>query len=232
MSINDSWGGGARPEPNEPGRVSWRANASGETPTELGHNMLQTAAKEHGAFLDGFAEIANQFTQDGLRTQLGNFRSSEAGQVPDAVEQLAANMTTEAEAAYEAKIRGLDQLGDAATESHKGRFSRTLERQMDKAAEGERAALAAQLIAENADDPAALGVLYSELPSYGVGESTTRPAFTQARPELGEAASKATKAQQSAAILRNNAQRLRDCFENGRKLQVPLVDPAKWDPDK
>ena len=40
------------------------------------------------------------------------------------------------------------------------------------------------------------------------------------------------KAQQSAAILRNNAQRLRDCFENGRKLQVPLVDPAKWDPDK
>ena len=60
----------------------------------------------------------------------------------------------------------------------------------------------------------------------------TRQALTEARPELGEAASKATKAQQSAAILRNNAQRLRDCFENGRKLQVPLVDPAKWDPDK
>ena len=59
-----------------------------------------------------------------------------------------------------------------------------------------------------------------------------RQALTEARPELGEAASKATKAQQSAAILRNNAQRLRDCFENGRKLQVPLVDPAKWDPDK
>src|ERR1700758_1788704 len=110
MSINDSWGGGAQPEPNEPGRVDWRANASGETPTELGHNLLQAAAKEHGAFLDGFAEIANQFTQDGLRTQLGNFRSSEAGQVPDSVEQLAASMTTEAEAAYEAKIRGLDQL--------------------------------------------------------------------------------------------------------------------------
>jgi hypothetical protein len=232
MSINDEWGGGARPEPNEPGRVDWRASASGETRVEYGHNLMQEAAKEHGAFLDGFAEIASQFTQDGLRTQLGNFRSTEAGQVPDAVEQLAANVTAEAESAYASKIRGLDQLGDAATESHKGRFSRTLERQMDRAPEGERATLAAKLIAENADDPAALGVIYTEADSYGVPESVIRQALTEARPELAEAAERFKKSQQSEAILRNNAERLRSSFEAGRKLHVPLVDPAKWDPDK
>jgi hypothetical protein len=232
MSINDEWGAGARPEPNEPGRVDWRADASGETRTELGHNMLQTAAKEHGAFLDGFAQIASQFTQEGLKAQLGNFVQSDAGQVPDAVEQLAANMTTEAEAAYEAKIRGLDQLGDAATESKKNRLSRTFERQMNGAPEGERAALFAKLIAENADDLAALGVISTEADSYGVPESVIREALTEARPELAEAAERFKKSQQSAAILRNNARRLKDSFEGGRKLQVPLVDPTKYDPDK
>jgi hypothetical protein len=203
-SINDSWGGGARPEPNEPGRVEWRAAASGETRVEQGHNLLQAAAREHRAFLDRFETVAHQFTQDGLKAQLGNFVQSDAGQVPDAVEQLAANVAAEAESAYASKIRGLDQLGDAATESHKGRFSRTLERQMDRAPEGERATLAAKLIAENADDPAALGVIYTEADSYGVPESVIRQALTEARPELGEAEAKVTKAQQSAAIMRNS----------------------------
>jgi hypothetical protein len=233
MSINDSWGGGARPEPNEPGRVEWNANANdGDTPVASAHNLLHAAAREHAAYLDQMANVASQYTQDGLKAQLANFQQSDAGQIPETVDRFASDIVEAAETDYASKFRGLDQLGDGATESHKGRFSRTLERRMDRAPEGERATLAAQLIAENANDPAALGVLYSELPSCGVGESATREAFTQARPDLTEAAERVKKSQQSAAILRNDARRLRSSFEGGCKLQVPLVNPAAYDPDR
>jgi hypothetical protein len=68
------------------------------------------------------------------------------------------------------------------------------------------------------------------LPSFGVPEGVIREAATQTRPELTEAAERAKKAQQSAAILRNDARRLRDSFKDGRKLAVPLVDPSGYDP--
>ena len=184
------------------------------------------------AFLDRIAPIAGQFTQEGLKAQLGNFLNSEAGQVPDAVDQLADNVTAEAESDYEAKIRGLSTPGDTAQELRNQRTIDRAARQLGQASEGERTAIAAKLIAEHADDPAAVGVLVSELASFGVPEHVIRAAATQARPELAQAEAKVTKARQSSAILRYDALRLRSSFKDGRKLQVPLVNPENYDPDK
>jgi hypothetical protein len=231
--VSDEFGGGHRPEPRPVGAVRWKADADeGSTPVESAHNLLQAAAREHGAFVDRMSCVASQYTQEGLKTQLANFQQSDAGQIPDAVEQFASAIAERAKADYENKIRGLTQAGDTAQELRKQRTIDRAARQLDSAGEAERPAIAARLIAEAADDPAAVRTLVAELPSFGVDDNVIRAAATKARPELTEAEERVTKAQQSAAILRNDARRLRESFKDGRKLAVPLVDPAKYDPDK
>jgi hypothetical protein len=229
--ISNEFGGGHRPEPHQPQQVTWRATASGDTPVSAAHNLLQAAAREHSAFLDRMAGVATQYTQDGLKAQLSNFRNSEAGQVPDVVDQFAARLEAEAQTNFDNKIRGLASPGDTAQELRNQRTLNRVARQLDGASEGEKAAIAQKAIADNADDPAAVGVLVTELPSFGVSDSLIRAAATAARPELAEAATKVTKARQSSAILRNDARRVRESFTDGRKLAVPLVNPAAYDPD-
>jgi hypothetical protein len=229
--ISDEFGGGHRPEPTPPSGVQWNANAKdGDTPVATAHNLLQASAREHEVFLDLMAGVATQYTPEGLKTQLANFQQSDAGQIPEAVDQFASAIAEQAQSAYANTIRGLSTPGDTAQELRNQRTIDRAARQLDAASEGERAAIAAKLIAEHADDPAAVGALVSELPSFGVPEGVIREAATQARPELTEAAERAKKAQQSAAILRNDARRLRDSFKDGRKLAVPLVDPSGYDP--
>ncbi|MGO9155493.1 hypothetical protein [Mycobacterium sp.] len=227
--INNEFGGGSRTTPAEPQPVTWNASASGETPIGQAYHTLREVEKQHGQFLDRVQTVASQFTPDGLHQQLKGFADSAAGnRAIDAAERLAADVAERADEDYARALQGLSTPGDAAQELRNQRAIDRAGRQLAALPEGQRVGAASKLVAEVDRDT--LGALVAELPSFGVDAAVVEQAAVRAVPELGEAVARRTKAHQSAAIIRNDARRMRDCVNDGRKLQVPLVNPAAYDP--
>ena len=92
--------------------------------------------------------------------------------------------------------------------------------------------MARRLIREAADDPAAIGVLVTELPSMGANASVVQHAATEALPQLADKAVKVNKARQAEIVVKVEAERVRGHIMSSRRLQVPLADASKYDPDK
>lgn len=227
--ISNEFGGGSRPTPADPQPVTWNASASGETPIGQAYNVLREVEKQHGAFLDRMSGVASHFTQDGLHQQLKGFADSAAGnRAIDAAEQLAAEVAARADEDYARALNGLSTPGDTAQELRNQRAIDRAARQLSAVPEGEKVGTASKLVAEADRDT--LGALVAELPSFGVDAAVVEQAAVRAVPELAEAVARRTKAHQSAAIIRNDARRMRECVNDGRKLQVPLVNPGSYDP--
>lgn len=227
--ISNEFGAGHRPTPAEPQPVTWNASASGETPVSQAYNTLREVEKQDGQFLDRMQTVASQFTQDGLHQQLKGFADSAAGsRAIDAAEQLAAQVA-ERDEDYARALNGLSTPGGSAQELRNQRVIDRAGRQLAEVSESERVSVASKLVAEASRDT--LGALVAELPSFGVPSSVVEAATVRKVPELADAVARRTKAHQSAAIIRNDARRMRECVNGGRKLQVPLVNPAAYDPD-
>ena len=228
--ISDEFGAGHRSTPADPQPVTWNASASSETPVSQAYNVLREVEKQHGQFLDRMQTVASQFTQDGLHQQLKGFAESAAGsRAIDAAEQLAAQVAERADEDYVRALNGLSTPGDTAQELRNQRAVDRAGRQLAAVPEGQRVGVASKLVAEADRDT--LGALVAELPSFGVDAAVVEQAAVRKVPELAEAVARRTKAHQSAAIIRNDARRMRDCVNSGRKLQVPLVNPGSYDPD-
>jgi hypothetical protein len=184
---------------------------------------------EHGKYLDRIEPLAQQFTPEGFHSQRKAFGQSEAAEAVETAEQLASARVAQAEADYAAKLKELSPQGDTAAELRNQRTLARVERQLASADPNTKAETARKLIAEADRDQ--LGVLVSELPSFGVPSAVVEAA-AQAVPELADAATKITKARQSESLIRNDARRIRDAVNDGRRLAVQPVSPAKYDPDR
>jgi hypothetical protein len=221
---------GSHQPPADPQAVTWQASGSGETPVAEAFSLLQSAAKEHGAFLERIEGVKDQFTNDGLRQQLSNFSGSQAGQVPDAVDRFCDEYNQAAEAEVAAALRGVATPGDAAQEQRNSRAVDRAERVLADASDGEKQIAAAQLLADAHADT--VGALAVELPSMGVEPSVIEQALVSKLPELKAHYNRRDKVRQSTAVLRNDAGMLRRSIQGGSKLRVGVVDPTPYDPDK
>jgi hypothetical protein len=217
----------------EPGPVSWQADESGDTDTEKATSLIRSAVAEHGKFLDRLEPIKHNYSADGYTAQVAGFADSQAGNAAlDRAIELSSGRRAELESEYDHAFRELTAPAHAAQELRNQRTADRADREMQKAPEDQKSTTARRLIREAADDPAAVGVLVAELPSMGADASVVAHAATEALPQLADKAAKVGKARQAETVVKVEAERVRGHFKTGRRLQVPLVDPSKYDPDK
>ena len=221
---------GSHQPPADPQAVTWNATGSGDTPVAEAYDLLQNAAKEHGAFLERIEGVKDQFTNDGLKQQLSNFSSSQAGQVPDAVDRFCDELNTKADEDVAAALKGVSQPGDAAQEMRNQRAIDRAERALGQASDGKKQAIATQLLADA--DTSTVGAVAAELSTMGVEQSVINAALVDKLPELKAHFDRRDRVRQSTAVLRNNAGMVRRAIQGGSKLRVGLVDPSKYDPGK
>jgi hypothetical protein len=233
MAINDEHPGGYRPKPLDPTDVPdwYKATATGETPNEQVHSLLQSALVQHGKYLEHIAPLQSQMTPEGYSKQLKAFGTTEAAKAVDTAEQLSTRRREQAEQEFSDTLRSLSSQGDAAAEARAQRTVARAERQLASIDPAKRSETERQLIADA--DRESLGVILQELPSFGVSPDIIEAAAVQAVPELGAAARRVAKARQSESIVRNDAKRVRDGIATGRRPSVPLVGALpKYDPDQ
>ncbi len=137
-SINNSHGGGARPDHRAPVPVHWDVKAGGDTPYDHSHKLLQAVVDEQGKYLERIASMQDDLTPEGYDRQRRAFSTSTAASRVDEAQQVAHNRTAiaagELERAYAASIA---QPGTPQAESNAIRVTNRAERELARANEGE-----------------------------------------------------------------------------------------------
>ncbi len=194
-----------------------------ETPLELAYATQRAIQRQHGQFLDNVERVKDQLSPGGLKQQLANFASSEAGAAAiDRTEKLATEHR-EAESACNAAVNAVSAPGDTAAELRNTRAADGAVRQLERLPAGERTQAAKAIL--EATNREQLGAAAEAITTVGVHPGVVETLVAQQLPEVVAHAKQVAEARKQETVLRHNTSRLREHVREGRRLQVPLVDP-------
>ncbi|MCX4095337.1 hypothetical protein [Nocardia sp. alder85J] len=179
----------------------------------------------------------DDYSPDGLRARISEFATTPAGKTIDAVMQTTEQLRDSTKADLERVQRELSPDGDTAQELRNTRYWNRAQRQLDAAKDGVAGAAVALL---RHAEPAELGVLLQELPSYlrsrGVSfDASTKAILAEKAPQYARALKRAVDAEQAYEVTRHNVQQMRSrlSVSHPGAYQKPfLVDARKYDPDR
>jgi hypothetical protein len=213
-----------RPETQAPQPVTWLAPAIGETPLELAYATQRAIPRQYGKFLDNVERVKDQLSPEGLKQQLANFASSEAGGAAiDRTEKLATEHREAAESAYNAAVNAVSAPGDTAAELRNTRAADGAVRQLERLPAGERTQAAKAIL--EATNREQLGAVVEAITTVGVHPGVVETLVAQQLSEVVAHAKQVAEVRKQETVLRHNASRLREHVREGRRLQVRLVDP-------
>jgi hypothetical protein len=209
---------------------SWQPK--GDTVVSQAFSAINKIRDVHRNYVDA---VENNDGLDDMARQdaIAAFANSAEAQYLDSVQSAIHNRVTQARTDYQQHLDSLSPEGDTAQELRNNRAWERERRKLDATENGSLALSLAKNAIENAD-PATLGVLLQEVPSYlesrNVPTDWVQPVVTQRIPELGEKMARVQQAQRAQAVVDYDIAALRQGFQKGH-APTQLVNPSKYDPD-
>jgi hypothetical protein len=212
-----------------------RAMRAGPTIVGQIHETLEGVRRAHRGWNDDIERRAPMLSQDGLRSELAAFARTDEAKSVDACEQAMAHRMALAQAEIDAVKARLTGPTDTAGELRNDRAWSRTRHALDTANNGANRINTARMALQQAR-PDEVGVLAREIPEYlksaGLPTDWIEKEVASRVPELARKQADLAKLHQAQAITNHSIAALRRGFASGTPPSQPLVNPARFDPDR